>query len=341
MPDRLIIFTRYPRPGNVKTRLIPAIGPEGAAQLHTALTRRTLQTTEQFCRHAAFELDVRVADGDLSDMRSLYGDEVPFAHQSGADLGERLHDAVTRALDSGARRVLVVDTDCPELAPAILNQAANALESTDVVIGPALDGGYYLIGLRAASPELFQTIAWGTGAVLAQTLAAAARLGLRVHQLSPLSDIDEPQDLLVWRRVAGALPGTPAAIHSNSVSIVIPALNEADVITTTIRPLLGMPNVEVIVADGGSTDRTAEIAHDLGVRVVVSRRGRGRQMNAGAAVADGARLLFLHADTRLPPDFVAHVDAVLSPVECAGAFRLRIDGDSRALRWLEWGANDR
>jgi len=339
MSDRLIVFTRFPQPGVAKTRLIPSIGPDGAAQLHIALTRRTLQAAEQFCRRAEFTLEVQVADGDLADMRSLYGHEFGFAHQSGSDLGERLHDAVSRALDSGAGRVLVVGTDCPELSPALLNQAARALESADVVIGPAHDGGYYLIGLRAVHPELFEAIDWGTAVVREQTLQSATRLGLTVNLLPLLSDIDEPQDLVVWRRVVGALPGAEPAPRPDLLSIVIPTLNEAEGIAATVRPLLDIPNVEVIIADGGSTDGTAGIARQSGARVVVSRRGRGRQMNAGAAVARGARLLFLHADTQLPNGFQAHVDATLSSGACAGAFRLRIDGQRRMFRWIERGAN--
>lgn len=340
MSDRLIVFTRSPQPGLVKTRLFPSLGPGGAVQLHIALTRRMLQTAEQFCRQSPFALEVRVADGALADMQSLYGDRFTFIPQTGSDLGERLGNSVTQALESGAERVLVVGTDCPELTPALLDQAAAALESADVVIGPALDGGYYLIGVRTAHAELFEAIDWGTGVVREQTLAAAKRLGLTVKLLPLLSDIDEPQDLVVWRRVVGAIPGTEPPIR-DLLSIVIPTLNEADGIAATVHSLLVLPDLEVIVADGGSRDNTAEIARQLGVRVVISSPGRGRQMNAGAAVARGGRLLFLHADTQLPENFREHMESVLGGGACAGAFRLRIDGDRRAFRWIEWGANAR
>jgi rSAM/selenodomain-associated transferase 2 len=227
------------------------------------------------------------------------------------------------------------------LSPELLAEAHDALNAADVVLGPALDGGYYLIGLRADEPRLFQNIAWGTDAVRAQTRDAARRLNLTVRELRPLSDIDEPEDLVVWRRVVGRLPGESAVNRPGIVSVIIPTLNESSRIAEAVRPLVAAPDVEVIVADGGSTDGTADVAQASGARVVVTRRGRGRQMNAGAAVATGERLLFLHADTRLPDGFTKDVGRILNDGACAGAFRLRIDGGHRGLRVVEWGANVR
>ena len=339
--NQLLVFTRFPQPGRVKTRLIPALGPDAAAKLHEALTRRTLETARAFCAASRFAPRVCVADGDLAPMQMSFGDDFDYAPQSGADLGERLANAVHSAFVDGAGEVLVAGTDCPELSPDALGAAQTALGTADVVLGPALDGGYYLIGLRAERPELFQNVDWGTENVLAQTLRIAQDLGLTVHRLSPLSDIDEPQDLLVWRRVAGTLPGQPAAPLPDVLSVIIPALNESPRIADVLRHLLAARSVEVIVADGGSDDDTAEIARGCGARVIVTRPGRAQQMNAGAAISTGDRLLFLHADTRLPDGFQDHVEMVLSNGACAGAFRLKIDGEPRGLRWIERGANFR
>ena len=335
--NQLLVFTRFPQPGRVKTRLIPALGDLGAAQLHEALARRTLETAREFCTATPISLVVYVADGEVEPTQDAFGSDLNCRPQSGADLGERLARAVADAFSSGAHRVLAVGTDCPELSPDVLTAASHALSHADVVLGPALDGGYYLIGLRADRPELFRNIDWGTGAVLTQTRRIAHDQGLSVHQLPALSDIDEPHDLLVCRRVMGELPGRP--MNAAALSIIIPSLNEARTIGDTLRPLLSAKDVEVIVADGGSDDNTVEIARASGARIVVARRGRALQMNAGAAIAVGGRLLFLHADTRLPSDFPRHIETVLNSGACAGAFRLRIDSTRPALRGIEYAAN--
>lgn len=132
------------------------------------------------------------------------------------------------------------------------------------------------------------------------------------------------------------------------ISIIIPALDEAEAIGRTIdsahdsggESAAGETGTELIVVDGGSTDRTAEIAREHGAAVIRAPRGRASQMNAGARVAQGETLLFLHADTRLPPGFDAEVERTLDrPGVAAGAFSLGIDGAGRRLRWVERAAN--
>lgn len=125
-----------------------------------------------------------------------------------------------------------------------------------------------------------------------------------------------------------------------TISIIIPALNEEENLETCLRNLLAVPELEIIVADGNSRDRTASLAKDLGVRVVASRPGRARQMNAGAAAASGDILLFLHADTDLPAGFEPIVRQALSEQQvAAGAFRLKIAAPGRAFRFVELLAN--
>ena len=131
---------------------------------------------------------------------------------------------------------------------------------------------------------------------------------------------------------------------SGSISIIIPALNEAEQIGQTLDAARdsaeGVPGIEWIVVDGGSNDTTVEIARSRGATVVTSSRGRARQMNAGAQIARGDTLLFLHADTRLPRGFEEEVRRTLAvPGVAAGAFSLRIDGAGRRLRWVERAAN--
>jgi hypothetical protein len=127
---------------------------------------------------------------------------------------------------------------------------------------------------------------------------------------------------------------------SAGISIIIPALNEAEMISRTLASAAGASDPELIVVDGGSGDGTAEIARSCGATVVSSPPGRGRQMNAGARAAQGECLLFLHADTRLPPGYQQEVRRVLElPGVAAGAFALAIDGAGRGLRLVERAAN--
>jgi hypothetical protein len=337
--ERVIVFARYPEPGQAKTRLIPALGTEGAAGLQEALTRHTLVTVQVLAELRASDLEIRFAGGDAARMQSLYGSEHRYVEQQDEGLGVRLEQAIAGAFAEGVERLVVIGIDCPLLKRADLVTSLEMLRSTDVVLGPAEDGGYYLIGLRAPQPSLFAGIDWGTEHVLRQTLDRAASAGLTTRQLWPLPDIDYPEDLLACRKMAEIFTPPLPAIEPGLVSIVIPTRNEEAVIESTLQPLIDLPDVEVIVADGGSTDGTVAICQRLGVRTVAVRPGRGRQMNAGAAVARGEGLLFLHADASLPTSFRDEIWSTLSLGAIAGAFRLAIDDPRRALRWIEWGAN--
>jgi len=129
---------------------------------------------------------------------------------------------------------------------------------------------------------------------------------------------------------------------STKISILIPTYNEAARIQDTLRHCAEVAEAEIIVVDGGSTDGTRKLARESGVQVLVSSRGRGRQLNLAASQARGDILLFLHADTYLPPDFPAHVvSALKNPHAVGGAFRLKIRGDSISLRLIELGVNIR
>ncbi|MBD2427194.1 TIGR04283 family arsenosugar biosynthesis glycosyltransferase [Phormidium sp. FACHB-1136] len=126
--------------------------------------------------------------------------------------------------------------------------------------------------------------------------------------------------------------------HPATISIIIPTLNEGATLGHTLERLPWGPTLEVIVADGGSTDETCAIAEGWGAQVVVATGGRGAQLNQGAAVAQGEIVLFLHADTQLPPNFEPLVRQTLAqPGVVAGAFDLAIDGPGWGLRWVEWG----
>lgn len=274
----------------------------------------------------------------------IAGNSGSLIEQRGVDLGARLTHAVQAALQQGVQRVVVIGTDCPDLSAALLGQAFDKLNQADLVLGPAADGGYYLIGLRALRvpvEKLFSGIDWGTATVLQQTLAKARESGCRVAQLPTHSDVDYPEDLIVCRQHPNVFATVLPTVRPDSLSIIIPTLNEAAHLEATLQQLRQHSGIEILVADGGSIDGTQAIAKRYGIPVITSQAGRGRQMNAGAALARGEVLLFLHADSFLPADFPRHIQETLKSGAIAGAFRLRIDDARGGLRWIEAGANFR
>ncbi len=238
---------------------------------------------------------------------------------------------------AGLAKVVIVGTDCPGLSRGMVHEAFLALEENDLVLGPAKDGGYYLIGLRRLAEELFKGIPWGKEKVLSLTLRAAQTLALKTFLLGPLGDVDRPEDLYLWEETAKS-----QAFSRNPplLSIIIPTLNEEANIKACLECTEGPSRVERIVVDGGSGDRTVEVARSCGARVISSPRGRGRQMNAGAHNASGDLFLFLHADTHLPTGYAETARATLSlPGIAAGAFEFRLDATSPSLRFIERVAN--
>ncbi len=195
--NHLIIFTRYPIPGTTKTRLIPALGAEGAAALQRQLTEHTLEQVSELNANVT----VYFSGGTLQQMQDWLGQDLHYQPQTGEGLGDRLIKAIELSREVGYLKTVVIGIDCPEITAAILEEAFSALENHDVVLGEATDGGYYLIGVRELNPELFQNINWGTSTVLAETLAKTRELQLNEKILQPLNDIDYPEDLVVWEKV--------------------------------------------------------------------------------------------------------------------------------------------
>lgn len=194
-PERLIVFTRYPEAGRAKTRLIPALGAAGAAMLHRRLTEGMLTRARQCAVDRALQLEVRYEGGTETLLRNWLGAGLRYCSQGTGDLGARLARAVRDAFAAGAQRVIVIGADCPGLSAELLATAFDDLRQHELVLGPAHDGGYYLLGLRRACPSLFTDITWGTAAVLEQTLQRAQEAGLEATLLPPLGDVDRPEDL--------------------------------------------------------------------------------------------------------------------------------------------------
>jgi rSAM/selenodomain-associated transferase 1 len=199
----LLIFAREPVLGRVKTRLAADIGPEAAL----ATYRELLTLTAAAVRAAQVPATVWLADAPtepaLGTAASAARPEwpgLPWRVQPAAgSLGERMAHAFAEAFAAGAGRVVIIGTDCPGLSADLLRQAFAQLATHDLVVGPATDGGYYLLGMKQLHARLFTDKQWSTATVLPATLADAARLGLRVAQLPTLADVDSAADLAAWR----------------------------------------------------------------------------------------------------------------------------------------------
>jgi rSAM/selenodomain-associated transferase 2/rSAM/selenodomain-associated transferase 1 len=336
--ERLLVFSRYPEAGKTKTRLASALGVEGAARLQREMTEHALSRTRALAAGRPVGLEIHYEGGGAGRMAEWLGPGLAYRPQAGGDLGARMDFAFAEAFRTGAAKVVLVGTDCPGITTTILRSAFDLLRLFDVVLGPAGDGGYYLIGLRQQASKLFHEVPWGTATVAARTLKAATELGLRAVTVDPLVDVDRPEDLPVWEREAGKT----GELSPPRISVVIPTLNEEEHLEPTLESVTRGPDIEVIVVDGVSTDGTAGLALARGARLLTTSAQRARQMNAGAAAASAPVLLFLHGDTRLPPGFSGHaLELLAGRGTAAGAFGLAVAGRGWGLRLIERLANAR
>jgi rSAM/selenodomain-associated transferase 1 len=193
MKTVIALFLRWPEPGKVKTRLIPTLGAEGAAQLYE---RMALRTAAQIPLSAEIERWAYVTPPEQSHnwAARLGPDWIPIA-QPEADLGARLLSVLDEAFRRGAHRTFVAGSDCPSLTSSIWSGALRALGDHDAVLGPAHDGGYYVLGVKRAEPSLFRGIEWSTARVADQTRAAMRALGWNWFELPQLRDVDTSDDL--------------------------------------------------------------------------------------------------------------------------------------------------
>lgn len=192
-PNALLIFVKNPVKGNVKTRLAADVGDEKAL----AIYRKLLGYTREVVRPLAVDKQVwysrEVAENDEWSPQAF-----AKRKQQGAGLGERMQYAFRQAFAEGYQRVVIIGSDCGELTTSLLERTYVALEETDIIIGPAEDGGYYLLGMNHYIPELFQQKAWSTSSVLDQTIDDCQKLR-KAFQLMPLlNDVDTATD---WDRV--------------------------------------------------------------------------------------------------------------------------------------------
>ncbi|MDQ3340815.1 MAG: TIGR04283 family arsenosugar biosynthesis glycosyltransferase [Myxococcota bacterium] len=314
----IVVFAKPPTAGAVKTRLAE---PERAA----ALARAFLLDTFAALRSIPWAEPILATTGEIEPrLRDELG--LPVWLQGNGDLGARIERVLGRALLT-APAAIAIGGDTPGLPLDLLERARAALETADAAIGPTEDGGFYLLGLRRCRDGLLADLPWSRADTFRATLDRLQCHAFTPAVLEPWFDVDRPADLVRLRALLEArvlrAPATRQVINKQTISVVMPVLDEEQRIGAALSQLGAIQGLhEVIVADGGSTDRTVEIARSHRVRIVTAARGRGTQLNAGAAAATGDVLLFLHADTSLPLDAIDHVAQALRDARVlAGAFR--------------------
>lgn len=190
----LIIFTKNPEAGKVKTRLAATIGNEAALAIYHQLLLHTVSTTKYLPVEKFVFYFNHIENEDVWNSK-YYRKEV----QQGNDLGERMKNAFASIFQKDYGKIVIIGTDCPDVNAGIIMNAFDYLKSYDIVVGPAEDGGYYLIGMKELRPNLFENIKWSTDTVLHDTISKCTTLELNYHLLPVLKDIDEEKDLQAFK----------------------------------------------------------------------------------------------------------------------------------------------
>lgn len=195
MKNALMVFIKNAEHGKVKTRLASSIGNEQALEVYKELLTHTLQVTKPVAANKYVFYSERIEDDD-NWQRNNFVQQL----QSGERLGERMSNAFQKVFELGNAKAVIVGSDCFDLTTNIIANSFDALDDNDVVIGPALDGGYYLLGMKQHQKLLFENIEWSTPTVLADTLELCKQHGLSYTLLPALSDIDTISDLKDYNR---------------------------------------------------------------------------------------------------------------------------------------------
>ena len=194
--DSIIVFVRYPRKGQVKTRLAKTTSLEFALNFYKLCAENLIRNIKKVpCVNRFIFYSNK---NEKTEVISWLGNKFLFAPQEGDDLGSRMKNAFEKVFSAGSQKVIIVGTDIPDLSKEVIVKAFELLDSYDVVIGPAKDGGYYLLGMKKMNAELFEKIEYSTSSVLIETMTKIKELNLNHHLLPELNDIDTEKDLINW-----------------------------------------------------------------------------------------------------------------------------------------------
>ena len=199
MIEKLIVFARAAHAGQVKTRLAREIGDQAAVDAYKTLMEQLLANLR-----AVFNVELRFTpDSARAEFESWLQPGWHLATQGEGDLGQRLARAFQESFAAGSQRVAIIGSDCPAVTVQDIHSAWRSLLTHDVVLGPARDGGYWLIGLCRPQPGIFENIPWSSAAVLETTLTRVREAGLTVHRLRTLADVDTVEDWEEFNRPCG------------------------------------------------------------------------------------------------------------------------------------------
>ncbi len=322
MKRAVIVFTRIPLPGHTKTRMMPYFSPQECAELH-----------ENFLKDIALECEKVNADifvcytpqKGKAYLRKIFKKAIEYIPQAGEGLGERMYGSIECVLGKGYDSCVLIGTDIPELKASDLECALRLLDVNDLVFGPTMDQGYYLVGMKRPIREVFEKKTYGKGKVLEETVGPLKEKGLSVGYVRRLQDMDDREDIADYRsrmREHKSLRKTHTGrylLKKQKISIIVPIYNEETTIEKLEEQLLPLRGkCEIIFVDGGSREATLSlIAPEF--RVLHSKKGRANQMNLGAQESKGDILFFLHCDSELPKRPLEEIKAVMKDYE-AGCF---------------------
>ena len=331
----ILIFMKYPKAGRVKTRLSKSIGREQACNIYQKLVRRTLGMVSDF-RHANSETDLFLfyyPPESETQLRKAYPGPWKFTPQMSGHLGEKMGKAFNHVFTKGYGHVVLIGTDIADIMTSDIADAFLALNENQAVLGPAQDGGFYLIGLSFTINEIFKFSNWSTPSVFERTLNGIHASAHKVRTLHKRHDIDEKKDLIYFN-------SNP--LFQDQISIIIPYLSG----TTKLAPLVDCleaqlwPGDEIVLVKGnGSPERGAKNISPH-TRLILAPKGRGNQLNHGARVAQGNILWFLHIDTTPPFDFGYHIRKLtLIRDRVLGCFELSFNTSSVFLNLISKWTN--
>lgn len=199
MENALIVFLKFPQPGNVKTRLAADLGARPAALIYEAMAERVI--TEVYPLEASYDVFLYV---DPLHPQSAYsewlGEAFSYRPQRGADLGERMANAFGEMFERGYEKVAIIGTDCTGMDNAFIDEMFERLEKQDFILGPSNDGGYYLLAMKETNPWIFEDVDWSTNSVLETTLDKIDMRELKVYELEEKMDVDTPEDLVEYQQ---------------------------------------------------------------------------------------------------------------------------------------------
>jgi uncharacterized protein len=326
----LMVFMRYPEPGKVKSRLAAGIGRQPAADLYARLVRRTLGIAGDFKR-ARGDLEILLffdPPEREEAVQQSYPGPWQFVPQAGCDLGERMAHAFRYAEGRGYRHAVLIGTDIADLKLLDLEEAFQALEEGQAVLGPAADGGYYLIGWNRPCDAVFQAQTWGSDKVYENTRDTFCQMGFTVKALKQRTDVDRSEDL-------SRLELRDLVRHR--VSVVVPTLQPVNDLQPLLTALAAQlwPEDEIILVQGREYLQDGQSALPPRVRMLGSARGRGLQLNRGARAAHGDLFWFLHSDCCPPVNFGYHIRKLAGvPRMALGCFQLAFYPTSAPLNLI-------